>query len=65
MDSVTAAIIGALKRERQTLLETMGDFPKRDPFDHGVQVGQYQGLGGALAIIDGVLDDQLKEEARR
>lgn len=64
MDKTTASIIGAIKKEQQALLESMVDFPKKDVFDHGVQVGQYQGLARALTLVENVLDDQLNEEAR-
>jgi hypothetical protein len=39
------------------------EFPKADPFEHGVQVGIYSGLLDALSIIDAVLSKD--EEAER
>lgn len=64
MDRTVANILTALKDERQKLLESLGDFPKKDPFDHGVQTGTYQGLTLALGIIGAVLADQEGADAK-
>lgn len=37
-------------------------FPKSDPFEHGRQVGTYQGISQALDILEGVVEaDALAE----
>jgi hypothetical protein len=58
MDRTVASIITSLKAEQQELLEAMGDFPKSDQFDHGTQVGNYQGIRKALEIVESVLNDE-------
>ncbi len=58
MDRTISRIITALKDEQQKLLESLGDFPKKDCFDHGTQVGQYQGIRKALEIVESVLNDE-------
>jgi hypothetical protein len=38
-------------------------YPKSDPFGHGIQCGQYQGLQRALAILVEIMrDDEDKEK---
>lgn len=57
MDRTVASIISALKAEKQELLESLGDYPRADPFEHGLRVGMYQGLGIALEAVETVLND--------
>jgi hypothetical protein len=63
MDRTVLDIITTLRSEKQVFLEAVGDFPKSDPFEHGVQVGKYAGLRAALEIIDSVLKDQEAHDA--
>lgn len=65
MDRTVAAIIGALTAEKDAQLRGLGDFPKHEPFDHGVQIGVYRGLLITLDLIATVLNDQLEEDNRR
>lgn len=63
MDRTILRIITALKDEQQKLLESLGDFPKKDPYEHGVQVGVYQGLKKFSEIIESVLnDDEVRDD---
>ena len=64
-DSTVAKILTALKAQRQKQLEWLGDYPKPDAFEHGVQVGSYRGVGYALDTIEEILRDDREEEARR
>ncbi len=64
MDPILARVIGAIKVHRQTWMEGAMEFPKPDPFDHGAQVGVYQGLSEALNVIETVLEDLDKAEQR-
>ena len=63
MDRTVHSIITALRGDQQRILESLGNLPKSDQFDHGVQVGTYQGLRRALEIVEGILDDQLAADA--
>ena len=63
MDRTVLDIITALRSEKQVFLEAVGDFPRADPFEHGVQVGKYAGLKLALDVIDSVLKDQEAQDA--
>lgn len=33
-------------------------FPKKDQFDHGVQVGQWQGIKRAIQLAESILEDE-------
>ena len=63
MDRTVHSIITALRGDQQRILESLGNLPKSDQFDHGVQVGTYQGLKRAIDIVEGILDDQLAADA--
>jgi len=63
MDRTVHSIITALRGDQQRILESLGNLPKSDQFDHGVQVGTYQGLRRAIEIVEGILDDQLAADA--
>jgi hypothetical protein len=65
MDKTVHQIIQALSADLQDELRALGDFPKDQPFDHGLQVGTYRGLQKALACISAVLNDEAEEEVRR
>lgn len=61
-DQVVVKFIGAAKLELQHLSETAMLFPKPDPFEHGVQVGKYQGVQSALDLLDNILRDSNEKE---
>ena len=63
MDRFTQGVISALKEELQKSLEALGDFPKKDPFDHGQSVGVYHGLKRSLEVINEVLEDRDRRNA--
>mgnify|MGYP003338444031 CR=1 FL=1 len=65
MDKTINQIIGALQSRIRDQLQSLGDFPKAEQFDHGVQVGTYQGLQAAMDAIEQVLSDELEAETRR
>lgn len=62
-DNTIQRFIGEVK---ETLAATATDsmlFPKPEPFGHGVQCGNYQGLQRALDILDNILrGDEEKEK---
>lgn len=64
MDKVVHGIITAFRDEQQKLLESIGDLPKSDPFEHGMQVGLYRGIKSALEIIEAVLNDEAGRDAQ-
>lgn len=37
-------------------------FPKADPFEHGVQVGKYQGMRMAMDLVEDIIRDNLEKE---
>lgn len=65
MDRTVHNIIAALKDELSVQLSGLGDFPKSEPFEHGVQVGTYRGIQKALERIETVLNDIAEEDSRR
>lgn len=65
MDKTIQAIIGALQIKIREQMQGLGDFPKAEPFEHGVSVGTYRGLDLAMRIIEQVLNDELEVEKRR
>ncbi len=65
MDRTVSAIIGAIQMRVRENLDGLGNFPKAEPFEHGVQVGTYRGLQEALSVIEKVLMDEEQAETRR
>lgn len=64
MDPIIGRFIGEVKK---TLAETAEDsmmFPKGDQFEHGRQVGTYQGLRLSLDVLESILRDISEEEKR-
>lgn len=61
-DQVIGRFIGAAKDKQRDLAEIAMKFPKADPFGHGVQVGQWQGIEFALDILDNLLRDHHQKE---
>ena len=64
MDRTTHRIIGKLLEEMVNRAETAMRYPKSEPFEHGTQVGVWQGLDLAQQIIESVLNDREEEENR-
>ena len=56
--------IGEVKRNLAEMAEGAMQFPKADPFEHGVQCGRHQGVQLALDILDNILRDNLEKEKR-
>jgi len=65
MDKTVHMIIQVLSADMQDQLQALGDYPKSDPFEHGLQAGTYRGLQAALGRISAVLNDEAEEEVRR
>jgi hypothetical protein len=63
MEKTVHKITQELKAERQAILESLGELPKADPYQHGEQVGEYRGIRKALEIIEAVLDDNARADA--
>ena len=64
MDPIIGRFIGEVKK---TLAETAEDsmmYPKGEAFEHGAQVGKYQGLRFSLDILESILRDISDEEKR-
>jgi hypothetical protein len=61
---IVKAMVG-LREARQKYAEAAMDYPKADPFDHGIQVGNYRGLGVAIEFLDALIRDAQEEEARQ
>jgi len=64
-DPTIGRFIGEVKSELTTSAKDAMLFPKSEPFDHGVQVGRYQGLQLALDILETMLRDNLEAENNR
>ena len=63
MDKTTYQILTKIREELLIRAEATVQFPREEPFHHGVQVGVWQGLKLAHEIIESVLQDD--EEAER
>lgn len=57
MDRVTAAILAELQKKEKEALLVLGDNPRSEQFEHGIQVGVYRAYGDAIAAVERVLDD--------
>lgn len=65
MDRVTHKALVKLREELLEQAEAAMRFPKKDPFEHGTQVGFWQGLEAATQIIEAALKDELEDDSRR
>lgn len=53
-------------KEEQTVQAQGGMlYPKSEPFDHGVQVGIYQGMEKALELLRAILRDNEEDERKQ
>lgn len=57
--------IGEVQKKLVDDAESAMVYPKQEPFEHGVQVGRWQGLREALLIVDGILRDVDDQEKLR
>lgn len=62
-DKLIGLIIAGLKDEIDRQAHDSLQFPKAEPFEHGLQAGIYQGLKLSLSIVENVLARD--EEAER
>ena len=61
-DQVIQRFIGEVKQTLSQHAEDSMEFPKAEPFEHGLQVGKYQGIQYALNILEVIMrDDRFKE----
>lgn len=65
MDPVLNRFIKAMRDAEKELLQNLGDSPCSEPFPHGVQVGNYQGLQKALRIMEQVIEEEAASDQRR
>jgi hypothetical protein len=65
MEKTVAAIIGAIQAGTREHLQALGDYPKAEPFEHGIAVGTYRGLDLAIQIVEKVLNDEAEDDSRR
>lgn len=64
MDPIVGRFIGEVKKTLAQNAEDSMQFPKADPFGHGTQVGQHQGLRLSLEILESIMRDTNEEEKR-
>ena len=64
MDRASLAILTKVREELLIRAEAAMQFPREEPFHHGVQVGFWQGLKEAHSIIEAVLQDEEEKERR-
>ena len=58
-------IVHFMVEAKKALAEMAEDsmvYPKHEPFEHGVQVGKYQGIRFALELLDSILRDEAEKE---
>lgn len=65
MDPVLNRFVKAMREAEQAQLRSLGDSPCSEQFQHGVQVGTYQGLQKALYIMEQVIEEEAAEDKRR
>lgn len=61
-DKVIEQFIKEAKEALAEMAEGAMQFPRSEPFPHGVQVGKYQGLQFALEILESILSDDKEKE---
>lgn len=61
MSDVTHKFIVRLKEEQTVQAQGGMLYPKSEPFEHGVQVGIYQGMEKALELLRAILRDDEDE----
>lgn len=61
-DRLLSDYIGRLRADMDEQAHGSCRFPKADPFEHGVQVGKYQGMEGALKLLTSLIEEQDQQE---
>lgn len=56
-------LISELKKSQEEIATGAMKHPTPDPFEHGVQVGKYQGILIALDTLDFLLRDEQEKES--
>lgn len=64
MDNTIGVFIARLEEDIDSSLHALGERPKKDPFEHGLAVGQFQGLTQALELLKAVLSDEEEQSSR-
>lgn len=62
MDKTTLLFIQSVKSVQESRASASMMLPKADPFEHGVQVGVWQGLQLALSILDEIHNAENESE---
>lgn len=62
MSNSIEQFIGEIKTRMVDHAQSTMEFPKSEPYDHGVQVGVYRGLQAALDVLDAILRDVENKE---
>ena len=63
-DRLIGNIIKGIKEQQSDISRGGMLYPKSEPFEHGVQVGTYQGLEIALQVLTGALDMEAETERK-
>jgi hypothetical protein len=61
-DRAIAEFVKEAKEALVEIAEGAMQFPRSEPFLHGVEVGKYQGLRFALGILENILSDVKEKE---
>ena len=65
MEGLLSNYIGELKSKMNDLAHGAAKLPKSKPFEHGVQVGNYQGLEAALRYLEALIEDDAERERKK
>lgn len=65
MDAVTLAFLAKIEALKAERAQGAMEFPKSKKFEHGVQVGFWQGLDAALNLMKDVLDADQEAERKK
>jgi len=65
MDKTVHTVLKKLEQARDEQATNNNRFPKKEPFDHGMQIGMWLGYNDAIEILNAVLSDELEEEVRQ
>jgi len=65
VDKTIQRFLRELQSDIDGQLQALGDHPKENQFEHGVQVGVYRGLQQAMSTMKSVLSSEEQEEAQR
>jgi hypothetical protein len=65
MDKLLHALRVQLLAKQDELAESAMLMPRAEPFEHGVQVGTYQGIQLALEALESLVEEEHAKEVRR